>query len=423
MVHTKKGRRGSDKPKRKQQQPKEQERDPPPPPVAEPVVDHHTSYSGPSKLMSMLFSSGDAAATPASANNPADPIIGLDVGGTLFYFRLSKLMKCGSKYFVTRLEGRLDSETAYKDERGRKVIFLERSPSLFAYVRDYICTQKLNLPAASRPEDLVLRRNLREEAVFFKLPGLAKLLDVSQTFSPDLSNRGLFYWLGTGRGAKEEYENPYKMGVIEVTGWMDDEANEEEDMFDLARFARSRETFVHYQMKPEVVSGKGEDEWEIEQFSCLQWCKHANKRLPVVVDLKPALMFRPTHYSLRVSECMGLAGDWNFEGSVDGKTWEALHKAREDDNLCLEEGNDEIKQQLSKTLSFYNDHVQDDELSEDILLTILEQDYRHVWKLNPPPKTFYRYFRLIGASPEGEEDEMGCLHGEGLELFGDVYEE
>ncbi|CAB9500386.1 expressed unknown protein [Seminavis robusta] len=379
-----------------------------------------------------MFGSAPAPAPAPKAEK--DPIVGLDVGGTLFYFRMSNLIKSGSDYFS---KARLDKEVSYRDSHGRKIIFIQRSPERFAYVRDYLIAaaaaaaksgddkeEDVSITLRLPPNDLVLRRNLREEAEFFGLPGMTAALQVSQTFAPSQTNRGVLYWLGTNRGSSDKYENPYAMGVVNVTGWMDDEEeNDEEDMFELARFARSRETFVHYRLKPVVQAVKKQPgEWEMEQFSCLQWCKHANKRLPVIVDfLENTIMVRPTHYSLRVSECMGLAGDWNLEGSVDGKSWDVLHAARDDDSLKMDEGNDEIKAQLTKTLAFYNDHVQNDELSADVLLTILEQDYRHSWKLDPPPTKFYRFFRLIGASDEKGED--ACLHGEGLELYGAVYEE
>jgi BTB/POZ domain len=373
---------------------------------------------------------GSSTAPAPAAPTPKDPIIGLDVGGKVFYFHLSKLMKSGSTYFVNRLEGRLDKEVAYTDPQGRKVVFIERSPTRFEFVRDYLVSLsssnggKPSLRLA--PGDLTLRRDLREEAEFFGLSGMTLALQVSQTFSPNQTNRGVLYYLGTSNGKSEHYENPYTMGVVNVTGWMDDEEkNGEEEMFDLARFARSRESFIQYRLKPQVTPAKKGSKivpggWEMEQFSCLQWCQHARKRLPVVVTLN-TVMVRPTHYSLRVSECMGLAGDWNLEASVDGKTedgsWDVLHQARNDTSLKMDEGNDEIKAQLTKTLAFY----QNDDLSAEILLTILEQDYRHTWTLDPPPTKFYRHFRLVGASPQKGDDL--CLHGEGLEIYGDVYEE
>lgn len=385
----------------------------------------------------------------SSPGYSSEQVIGLDVGGKVFYFTLSKLTQSSSTYFAKQLGSKhLEGNVAYVDDRGRKVIFIDRSPTFFEHVRDFIVSNKIRLPVNDSSESSkALRQNVRDEAAFFGMDDLVAALKVSQQFSPDKANRGLLYWLGTDRGTKEEYENPFQMGSINVTGWMDDADNEEEDMYDLARFARSRETFVHYQLRPEVAAAASKrgstSDWDIEQFSCLQWCGHAHKRMPVVLDLK-TVEFQPTHYSLRVSECKGMAGDWNFEGSNDGKEWDVLHQARDDDNLWLEEGSDEIKTQLTKTLAFYNDHVQEDELSSEILLTILEQDYRHTWVLDPPPTKFYRYFRLIGASKQlkkkkkkskkdgkeeeddesdsDDEDESGCLHGEGLELFGNLYE-
>lgn len=358
-----------------------------------------------------MFGSAPAPAPPAviPSDSKSDPIVGLDVGGKVFYLRLSKLTKSGSAYFANPLK-----DVAYKDDAGRKVIFLDRSPQLFEHVRDYLVGNlTTELPLATR-------RQLRKEAEFLGLEGMTQALQVSQTFSPTSNPcQGVLYWLGTNKNATNEYENPYSTGAVEVTGWMDDDDNADEDMFDLARFARSRETFVEYRCKPAVQKGRSTNVWEMEQFSCLQWCQHANKRLPVVIDLRTDILLRPTYYSMRVSECMGLAGDWNLEGSNDGKKWEVLHAARDDNDLFLEEGNDEIKRQLTKTLSFYNDHVQSDELAANVLLQILEQDFRHTWKVDAKGK-FYRYFRLIGASdPDGED---ACLHGEGLELFGEVYE-
>lgn len=353
-----------------------------------------------------MFSSAPVPA-PSPTGSGKDTILGLDVGGRVFYFPSSKLKDSGSAYFAD-----LSGNVKYTDDVGRKVIFVDRSPELFAHVRDYLAGNlKTDLP-------LDVRRQLRKEAEFFGLEGLKEALQVSKSFDHETNPcQGLLYWLGSNKNGGGAYQNPYATGAIEVTGWMDDDNNAEEDMFDLARFARSRETFVEYRCKPCVQRGR-KNEWEMEQFSCLQWCQHANKRLPVVIDLRPNLKLRPTHYSLRVSECMGLAGDWNLEASNDGETWTVVHAARDENELYLEEGNDEIKRQLTKTLSFYNDHVQGNELSAEVLLQILEQDFRHSWKVDC--KEFYRYFRFIGASDPDGEDE--CLHGEGLELFGDVFE-
>jgi hypothetical protein len=356
------------------------------------------------KTEDAMFSS---SVSTTETNNDKDPVIGLDVSGKVFYFRLALLLKSGGKFFKTLVK---EGNEAYKDERGRKVFFLDRCPDTFKYVAKFLVSGQLNLPE----DDMAIRRDLRDEAKFLGLIGLTKLLTVCHTFSPAESNQGVLYWLGTKKG-KAPYENPYSLGAVYVGGWVDDPKNEEEDIYELAKTARSREAFVHYRLKPHVHFVK--NTWEMESFNCLLWCEQADRKLPVMVDLKSVLL-RPTHYSLRVSHCSGMAGDWNFEASKDGKTWDVLHEARSDRSLHLPEGPEE---QLEKRLQFYSDHVRSDQLAADLILSTLEQDHRHTWTLKPPPTQFYRCFRIIGAGASPEDGDC-CLHGEGLELYGDVYE-
>lgn len=137
-------------------------------------------------------------------------IIGLDIGGTLFYFHSMVLAKSGSTYFASHLKN-----VAYRDERGRDVYFIDRSPTRFAYVRDFVVSGTLHLPEG----DNTLRRNLRQEAEYFGLEGLVDILKVSRTISPDQSNKGILYWLGTSRGnagGVGGYQNPYKTGAVHV---------------------------------------------------------------------------------------------------------------------------------------------------------------------------------------------------------------
>lgn len=49
---------------------------------------------------------------------------------------------------------------------------------------------------------------------------------------------------------------------------------------------------------------------------------------------------------------------------------------------------------------------------------------RHTWTIDPP-STFYRYFRIIGSGTDYEraENASDCLHGVGLELYGDIHED
>ena len=151
----------------------------------------------------------------SSSSSATGKIVGLDVGGKLFFFHSNVLLHSGSTYFAKRLKGGdADGEgVAYTDERGRQVYFIDRPPSRFEYVRDYLVTDNLHLP--EKNVDLALIRNLREEAAFFGLKGMVDLLKTNRTISPDRSNKGVLYWLGTERGTTS-YQNPYSLGAIHV---------------------------------------------------------------------------------------------------------------------------------------------------------------------------------------------------------------
>lgn len=55
-------------------------------------------------------------------------------------------------------------------------------------------------------------------------------------------------------------------------------------------------------------------------------CDHGGMREPVILDMK-GVLFRPSHYSLWVSACCGMEGDWILEGCQDGSIWDILHHA------------------------------------------------------------------------------------------------
>lgn len=343
-----------------------------------------------------------------------DTIVGLDVGGTLFYFHLSILLNSGSTYFARRFGGNFDAAVAYRDEHGRSVYFIDRSPKRFEYVRDYIVTLNLHLPS---DDDLPLRRALREEAEYFGLEGMTERLRVTHVETPNLDNQGILYWLGTRRRTTE-YRNPFDIGMVHVGGWIDDTANHStEAFFNFAATHYTRQNFVAY--RPSVkIDG---ETYRIKHVSFLMSCEHGGARLPVVVDFK-FVRIRPTHYSLRASKCRGMEGDWNFEASHDGQHWEVLHASRGDDHLCM--GHDIIHGQRTGAETFLQEAMQEYVYSEDealdAVISFLELHHRHTWELNPPPEQFYRFFRMIGADDIGENT---CLHGDGLELYGEIYEE
>jgi hypothetical protein len=390
---------------------------------------------------------GSLSSAPASTSPEEDNrIVGLDVSGDLFYFRVSKLLQSGSTYFASLFSiGRWEAKVSYKDMQGRPVFFVERSPDLFRHVRDYILTGTLHLPSST--PCMALRRALRMEAIYFGLQ--VNELKVCHSFSPTRSNQGVLYFLGTNRGTAP-YQNPYAIGAIHVGGWVDDSIDLEDEGFDdpdedsrlakVAGSAASREALVHYRQRLTITTAEDSDAvdgyWTLGSPSRLLWCDHGSERLPVQINLK-SISLRPTHYSLRVSKCYGMQGDWNFEASADGVQWDILHAARNDKNLFVP-SEDRIKHAVALSLSELSTEKRTDERASDVLLGILEQDYRYTWQLEPAPTQFYQYFRIIGASEEGHhheqgdhggeetasEDEFGtCLHGEGLELFGDVCED
>ena len=343
-----------------------------------------------------------------------DPIVGLDVCGKVYYCHQSTLTQI-SPYFATRFKGNFNADISYMDAQGRNVYFVERDPVAFPYIFKYmISPAQPHLPEYNT--DKALYRSLRDEAEYFGLIGLVELLKTTKSFSPHDGNQGVLYWLGTKKGTAK-YQNPYVIGAVHVGGWVDEERNQRKAMFELARSATCRANFVHYQQPVMLVNRAINARVSIESYNYLLWCDHGMERLPVTVDLRSVLL-RPSHYSLRVSQCYGMQGDWNLEGSLDGTVWEVLHAARGDDRLCLSESSDIITR-LDK--SFPSASITD-QLRSEALLRLIEQDYRYTWELDPQPTNFYRYFRIIGAGSEHDIRD-NCLHGEGLELFGDVYEE
>ena len=188
----------------------------------------------------------------------SDPYIGLDVGGRVFYCYRSTLTNTPGT-LATRFGGDFSpGGHQYIDERGRTVYSVDRDPGIFKYILAYLRTP-MKLPPllvkfGSNPE---LWRALRNEADFFGLGHLADLLKVTYSCSPDLGDRGVLHWLGTGKG-KHEYQNPFTLGVMHVGGWMDKSLGD----LDPAVFSAvkhhyagrpvSRASFVEY--RPKVVT-------------------------------------------------------------------------------------------------------------------------------------------------------------------------
>lgn len=352
-----------------------------------------------------------------------DPLLVLDVGGRIFKCHRSTLLNSGSHYFTNRFSGSFDARAAYRDANGLQVYFLERSGELFEYVFQYIVSLKLELPRFH--QNPVLWRNLRSEALYFGLESLYELLKITYTVSLNTGNQGLLYWLGTRRGTTD-YQNPYSIGMVHVGGWVDDSAHSEEYLFGLAGSNYSRKSFVQYRAEPKDMdfSEMDRDLESVPVGSCCRLldCDHGGKRLPAVLDLKECFV-RPTHFSLRASLCLGMDGDWNFEASEDGVSWQVLHASRDEDFLRLrgdlangKAGMRYVQRVFFEELELHQVNNQE---AMDVLVSFLEREQRHVWQITPPSTNFYRYLRIIGAEELGIG---GCLHCEGIEIFGDVHE-
>jgi len=74
----------------------------------------------------------------------SDAIIGLDVRGQMFYCNKSKLLNAnnGNSYFSARFreDSMLDAGLDRVDDEGRDIYRLDRDPSIFKYIMEYIET-------------------------------------------------------------------------------------------------------------------------------------------------------------------------------------------------------------------------------------------------------------------------------------------
>ena len=90
-------------------------------------------------------------------------IVELNVGGVFYTTSRETLAKEAGSLLAKMAYG----EDVVKDAKGR--LFIDRDGVLFRYVLDYLRTQALALPDAFRE-----RERLKQEAIYYKLPGLAE---------------------------------------------------------------------------------------------------------------------------------------------------------------------------------------------------------------------------------------------------------
>lgn len=347
----------------------------------------------------------------------SERVIGLDVGGRVFYTNVSTLTNA-SAYFAARFGGSLSPGSAYRDEQGREIYFLDRNGALFEFVLEYLRSGLRTWPTFQ--EDPMLWRRLRVEAEYFAIDGLVGMLEKTYSCTPKSSDKGVLYWLGTERGTRD-YRNPSSTGVVGVTVWFDEYP--EQNMYEPVVTKDERNAFVQY--APVVSVDRRDMNKPAFGLICpVLYCDNAFQRKPSVVTFRTVTV-RPTNYSLRYDGCYGMTV-WNFEGSTDGISWDTLHEARFDKHL-LAPSNTAIEQ-LSKCLK----EIEGLDAKKNVATDWTERHLRHTWELKPVPAKFYRHFRFIGVGGEAfdklceEHDELPesyCMHGVGFEVFGDVHEE
>ena len=362
-----------------------------------------------------------------------DTIIGLDVSGTLYYCRKSTLLQEDPSYFAARFgpDSMMDPQLDHIDAKGREIYFIDRNPAMFKFVLEYLRMSRLPPEISTFQENPNLWRSLRMEAEFFALDGLIALLKDTYSCCPNEdAGQGILYWLGTNKGKDEKCINPYRRGDIDVTGWFDNlETLGDHDPS--WGSSERKELFVQYRpmifmelpsIDTIIWPGTGNT-----YFPCLMGCNQSSQRLPAVVDLRKIRVL-PTHYSLRYGACRGMDGNFNFEGSSDGENWVVLHEGRKSEghNLTYER----IQSRSKREQDWFQEIMQGNNAFTPIMnwpevyCDYMERHYRHVWEVNVPtvPGQFFRYFRVIGADPHGE-DGGGCMHCIGLEIYGKVYQE
>ena len=327
-------------------------------------------------------------------NDSGDSVIGLDVGGQLFYTHKSTLT-AGSAYFAARFGGTFSAGSTRKDEHGQNIYFVDADAKLFEHILAYL---RRGIPSWPK-DDRVLVERLVGEAEYFGVEDMYDKLLGRATIVPNEAGKGILYWLGTRKGV-DDYDNPYKRGDIRVE--LISVLEPEDDVADFFEYRPS-------------CRGNGLISNECTLLLCGIY--YEGPRHFSFVDTR----VKPTHYSLRYGTCHGMS-DWNFEASVDGVSWDILHEARKDRHL-LKPSKEEYKQIV--------------DADDDELVSIAEECHRHTWEVDA--SSYYKHFRFVILTrgqreslygrnvdgpgvlgPDGRILFSECLHGVGLELYGDV---
>jgi len=367
--------------------------------------------------------------TQVKSASPPDDIVGLEfTNGRILYCHRSTLVNAGGYFAACFGEYGIPTPVSHVDERGRNIYFMEGDGDLFArHILPFILRK---IPGRLPPffKDPELWRQLRSEALSYVMDDLLELLFVTHSCPYVVGDdRGVLHWLGTSKG-KELYRNPHAIGAVNVNvgGLKDITYEDRSKIFDSiegvdidarAYTLESRQALVQY--RPAIVGYN--EQAEHFNFATLHpcyslWCELSNHQVPTVVDLR-TVRLRLTAYSLRYDGC-GMT-DWNLEGSKDGDEWTILHEARNDQHIASTDP--ALKDKWSADVAACNTIGEKVAVSHEFA----ERERRHAWQITPSFDVFYRFFRIIGSGSDYERDEeaSNCLHGVGLELYGDVHED
>ena len=131
-----------------------------------------------------------------------------------------------------------------------------------------------------------------------------------------------------------------------------------------------------------------------------------------------------------MDECYGASG-WDLVASIDGTTWELLHKVEDDEVTKVKKSHlpgemfgadgslDVFRQQIDKAVESGPGHKY---ILQEEVQDYLDAHVRQTWALTPSPTEFYRIFRIT-PQVEWVHHQSECFHAVGFEFYGDVNEE
>jgi len=363
-----------------------------------------------------------------------DTIIGLDVRGQVFYCNKTKLLNAnnGNSYFSARFreDSMLDSGLDRVDDEERDIYKLDRDPSTFKYIMEYIDTDKKPKGIGAYEKNKQLWGLVREEALYFGLDILVQLLTITFTCSPEVDgNKGIMYWLGTKKGTSD-YTNPYSSGAVVISGSFKEEAFSADELAVVVQYRPIPEECddLFDRESTVTVSDQIFDSFSMDgvMMGCGA-CDSGNGGRFVSIHLRHGVAVYPTHYSIRNGSCYGMSGDWNLEASTDGTTWDVIHEARgKQSKLYLDQSIYKKNEEQFRKIWSMDLWSKGKESRKIAMCDYMEKNHRQTWQVQNTADKFYTYFRFISIAIHKSEVRGGrqtCLHGIGFEIYGGVLEE